>query len=356
MRIVVALLLVPAAGSAAQLPQPRVALEAITVAPQALAGGGAVTLSIRLVGPAPNPGGQRVALRYSSPDVLESPPTFVQVPGGRNRAAIDLVTRPTATQVAVTVSTGPSPAPAAVFVVRPPRVASIRFSKPALPGGDSTTMTVLFDGPTPGTANLEIEPGWPGLLFYSAPTQCVVNPCPWGSQLTSLVAVPAGVAQHRLRLYVDLGGPPTPSITARLYNGPAVAKSLQVLRPRPSTIIVASECPAVAAAPPLPGASTPPRVGPTVVVRAADRTTGLGESVALAASDPAVVLPASASYSATVYGAQATPSNPMPVVFQHGRACAAVTFPKRDTAATYRISATSGGLSVSQAVTIPPNH
>jgi hypothetical protein len=348
-----AVLGLPVLASATQLPQPPVALDAIAIAPRGLAGGGSVTLSVTLVAPAPNPAGQRVALRYSSTDVLESPPGFIQVPRGRNRAAIDLVTRPTATRVVVTVSAGSPPTPATTFEVRPPRVESIRFSKPTLPGGDSTTMTVLFDGPTPGTTNLEVDPGWSGLLFYGAPTTCAINPCPWGSQVTFPLAVPAGVAEHRLRLFVDLGGPPTPSITARLANGPAVTKSLQVLRPRPSTIAVASECPASAATPPVPGAGSP-SARPTVVVRAADRTTGLGESVVLTASDPAVVLPASASYSATVYGSPPTPSNPMPTVFQRGRACATVTFPKRNTAATYRISATSGGLSVSQSITIPP--
>lgn len=245
----------------------------------AVTGGDSLSVAVALDSPAP-PGGQLVSLNYSPDAPLRLPPPTVTVPALASTAHVTLLTLPTTTSVAVTVSavTGKS-AKSAGFKILKPEVAALALWRqrqsaepgslaPEAPepigssvnGGIRATLQIVLGGNapaggtgvtvtfTPGTGAWWCVPAYPGAWPWS---NCVAA----GQHA---VTIPGGSRSASLPLHFDAVREAR-TLTIGASAGVARSRSLQVLPPRVHRVNLGMSC-----ASPLPSISTVP--GATTLV------------------------------------------------------------------------------------------
>ena len=125
-----------------------IALFSLTLDPTTLVGGGTSIGTVTLSAPAPS-GGVVVSLTSDNPNVARVPAT-ITVGAGKSTATFKVTTFPVSTATNVTIAASyASSRVSAMLTVNPPALVSFTLSPTTVKGGNSSTGTVVLNGPAP---------------------------------------------------------------------------------------------------------------------------------------------------------------------------------------------------------------
>jgi hypothetical protein len=311
------------------------AVTAVGVSPNNVVGGTSVTLSVMLDANAPF-GGSVVNLSYSASSVFTTAPKSVAVPQGQKIASVTVVTKPTGSTAAVTISaTLGSSSAQTTLTVRQPQVATIALSKSTVTGPETSTLSLTLDGPAPAgglTPQIIFSPSSLGQI-PSVPRTCPAGlTCGGFPQRQDSTVPPDSMSLRLIVQGVPVRDPRTVNITASV--GVPRTVSLQILPP-PVTVSFRANCDHGTT---IDSTQTLQTVGVQVTTRHSIAASGAYASLT---SSPSLGLPATM---------ELTQVNPPNEHFQ----CVDVTTPTFLQRSTVRVTATSGPTAYSKTLIVVP--
>ena len=195
-----------------QTAKAAVTLSSLTLDPTTLVGGGTSVGTITLSGPAPN-GGAVVSLTSDNPAVARVPAT-ITIGAGKSTATFKATTYAVsnATNVTITASYAGSKV-SAMLTVNPPALVSFTLSPTTVKGGNSSTGTVVLNGPAPaGGVVVRVSSMSP---LVTVPFSVTVAPGTTSATFTAKTKPPAK----------------TIVVTISVWNGPVLKKATLTVTP-----------------------------------------------------------------------------------------------------------------------------
>jgi subtilase family serine protease len=213
------------------IPAAPVALSAVSVSPATVAGGGSVTITVDLTGPAPS-GGATVTLA-SSAAAFPAPATLV-VPAGLSTASVKVqaaqVTATTSVTLKATYSNVSKSATVSIAPVVLPNLAAVSIAPSSLVGGSSAVLSITLSAAAPsGGASVTLTSG---SAAFPVPSSVVVPAKSTSVQLS--VKTAAVTASTPVTVTVTYNGG---SKTASATVTPVVLPSLTAVTVTPSSVV-----------------------------------------------------------------------------------------------------------------------